>query len=307
MRIVFFGSPASALPSFLRLTEEGHILRLIVTQPDRASGRGKKIHPSPLKKLALDLDIPFFQPEKIRKDPKAFQMMRDYQPELNVVVAYGQILPGSMLTIPRRGFVNVHFSRLPRWRGAAPVARAILAGDDQTGVDIIQLDEGMDTGPLLARVAVDIGATDTTGSLTERLAEMGADLLVQVIPSLLDGSIEAVPQRADGASRAVKLSSAEARLDPQSQSTAEVDRHVRAFNPKPGAWGTVDGERLKIWAVAATPEDPAPPATIRLVDGRPILGTADGSVELVEVQPGGKSPMAGDVWARGQRGPLVWE
>ncbi|MDH3606484.1 MAG: methionyl-tRNA formyltransferase [Acidimicrobiia bacterium] len=300
-RVAFLGTPAAAVPTLVRLNGLG-MVDLVVTRPDKPRGRSGTPQPSDVKRAAAGAGIPVVTPARAED---ISDMLKGF--DLAVVVAYGQILPGSMLTIPRRGFVNVHFSRLPRWRGAAPVARAILAGDDQTGVDIIQLDEGMDTGPLLARVAVDIGATDTTGSLTERLAEMGADLLVQVIPSLLDGSIEAVPQRADGASRAVKLSSAEARLDPQSQSTAEVDRHVRAFNPKPGAWGTVDGERLKIWAVAATPEDPAPPATIRLVDGRPILGTADGSVELVEVQPGGKSPMAGDVWARGQRGPLVWE
>jgi methionyl-tRNA formyltransferase len=227
--------------------------------------------------------------------------------DLAVVVAYGQILPEDMLAIPTHGFVNVHFSRLPRWRGAAPVARAILAGDTETGVDIIQLDAGMDTGPIIARSSVAIDPDATTGTLTARLAGIGADLLAETIPTILDGSATRSTQPEEGASVAAKLRSEDARLDPHTMPAVVCHRVVRAFNPNPGAWGMLNGERLKVWEARVNTDVDLPAGELDLENELPVVGTPDGGLELIEVQAAGKSRMSGAVWGRGYRGALRWD
>jgi methionyl-tRNA formyltransferase len=227
--------------------------------------------------------------------------------DLAVVVAYGQILPERILAIPTHGFINVHFSRLPRWRGAAPVARAILAGDSETGVDIIQLDAGMDTGPIIARSAVSIDPAETTGTLTARLAGIGAELLTETIPTILDRSATRSAQPEEGAMVAAKLNSQEARLDPHTMPAIVCHRVVRAFNPNPGAWGQLDGERLKVWEARVVTGVDLPAGELSLEHELPVLGTPEGSLELLEVQAAGKSRMSGVVWGRGYRGARRWD
>ena len=300
-RTAFFGTPSAAIPSLAALRSIS-MVELVVTRPDRPRGRSGTPQPPAIKEAAAGWDLTVAQPNRAQE---VIGLLAGI--DLAVVVAYGQLLPADMLSATRCGFVNVHFSRLPRWRGAAPVARAVLAGDAATGVDIIQLDAGMDTGPLMARAAVDIDPTDTAGTLTDRLARMGGALLEETVPSILDGTIELTPQPADGVSHAAKVTSVEAHLDPRAMSAEACDRMVRAFNPKPGAWGVVDGDRLKVWKATPRREATGPPGKIVVGDGHPVLKTADGDLELVEVQQAGKGRMAGDVWARGQRGALCWE
>ena len=300
-RTAFFGTPAAAIPT-LEVLHRLTAISVVVTRPDKPRGRSGTPQPSDVKEAAEAMGLEVLTPVRASEITDRLEGL-----DLAVVVAYGQILPAEMLAIPRHGFVNVHFSRLPRWRGAAPVARAILAGDQETGVDIIALDAGMDTGPLLARQLEAITPTDTTGTLTARLAERGGALLETTLPELLEGSITPLPQADEGVSLAPKLTSAEAHLRPHEEPAVVLERRVRAFNPKPGAWGLVDGHRLKVWAARAVDVASPSPGHLEVAEGRPFLGTRDGALELAEVQPAGKSPMAGDVWVRGQRGQLVWE
>jgi methionyl-tRNA formyltransferase len=300
-RTAFFGTPPSAVPSLAGLAA-GTDVELVVTRPDKPRGRSGKPKPPAVKEAAEAWGLPIAQPERARQVLERLQGL-----DLAVVVAYGQILPADVLAAPTRGFVNVHFSRLPRWRGAAPVARAILAGDAATGVDIMQLDEGMDTGPLIARREVPIDATDTTGMLTARLAGLGAELLTEALPAILDGTASCTPQEEAGVTIAGKLSSGEGRLDPRSMTAETVDRVVRAFNPTPGAWGMVDGQRLKVWETEVRTDLTVPPGRTDLHEGVPVVGVTGGAVELVEVQAAGKSRLPGSVWARGYRGALLWD
>lgn len=300
-RVAFFGTPPAAVP-ILRAVHQAVNVDFVVTRPDKPRGRSGTPQPSAVKTAALDLGVEVATPGRAEEIADRLDGL-----DAAVVVAYGQILPEHLLGRPTRGFVNVHFSCLPRWRGAAPVARAILAGDPVTGVDVIQLDAGMDTGPVLARAELPIEPDDTTGSLTARLSVVGADLLVEALPALLDGSLESHPQDETGACLAPKLTTEEARLDPRAATVGDLERAVRAFNPKPGAWGVVDGRRLKVWRVGVVADVAPDPGDIVVRQGRPILGATDGGLELIEVQPAGKSPMAGDVWARGQRGHLTWQ
>jgi methionyl-tRNA formyltransferase len=300
-RTAFFGTPAAAIPALAALAA-GATIDLVVTRPDRPRGRSGSAQPPPVKVAAEAWGLRTAQPARAAEVERLLDGI-----DLAVVVAYGQILPATLLAVPVRGFVNLHFSRLPRWRGAAPVARALLAGDATTGVDLMELDEGMDTGPTIAGVDVFIEPEDTTGTLTARLAGIGAGLLARTLPALLDGSAPRTPQPAAGVTAAPKLTSSEAQLTPQTMPADTCERMVRAFAPNPGAWGIVDGSRLKVWRARARPETGAAPGEVRLDDGVPVVGTPTGSLELIEVQPAGKSRMSASVWARGHRGPFRWE
>ncbi|NNC91936.1 MAG: methionyl-tRNA formyltransferase [Acidimicrobiia bacterium] len=300
-RAAFFGTPAAAVPALAALSSAMSV-ELVVTRPDRPRGRSGTPQPPPVKEAAEAWGIQVFQPGRAAEVSEQLAGI-----DLAVVVAYGQILPEAMLAIPTHGFINVHFSRLPRWRGAAPVARAILAGDEETGVDIIQLDAGMDTGPIIARSSVRIEPTDTTGTLTARLAGAGSDLLAQTVPTVLDGSATRSAQPEEGATVAAKLTSDEARLDPHTMAAAACDRVVRAFNPNPGAWGMLDGERVKVWEVRVRPGHDLPIGELVLDGDLPLVGTPDGALELVEVQAAGKSRMPAAIWGRGYRGALRWD
>lgn len=297
MRAVFYGTPAEAVPSLRALAALADV-PLVVTRPDRPRGRSGKPQPPPVKEAARDLGLEVSQPARAVHD---LDRLRALEPDVAVVVAYGQILPVELLAVPRHGFVNVHFSLLPRWRGASPVVRAILAGDDVTGVTLMQLDAGMDTGPVLAVVPTHVGGEESAGELTTRLAAMGAALLGEHLPDYIAGEITPRPQPETGATAAARVKVEEAFVDPSRHHAAAVLRAVRAFDPKPGAWTELDGGRIKLWR-ARPASGPGPePGTAAMVAGAVLLGTPDGPVELAEVQPEGRNRMSAVDWMRGRR------
>ncbi|MDX1690652.1 MAG: methionyl-tRNA formyltransferase [Acidimicrobiia bacterium] len=300
-RAVFLGSPAAAVPSLRALTGVAEVTS-VVTNPDRPRGRSGTPQPTPVKDAAAELGIAVEQPAS---HLELLSALIGSGAEVGVVVAYGRIIRPEALRVPAHGFVNVHFSLLPRWRGASPVVRSILAGDDETGVTIMQLDEGMDTGPILAMERTTIGPSETAGELTHRLARIGADLLADTLPRYVAGDVEPRPQPDDGATAAGKVTVDEAHLSPLHGPDA-VLRAVRAFAPRPGAWTEVEGERFKIWSAVPTDDD-AEPGRITERDGRVLLGLRRGSVELLEVQPPGKPRMDAGAWMNGRRGePAEW-
>ena len=301
-RLVFMGSPEFALPSLRELTKK-YTLGGVVTQPDRPAGRGRTLTPPPIKTLALELGLPFIQPQKLRQ-PEAMEQLRLWKPDLIVVAAFGQILRPDVLDLPSFGCINVHASLLPRWRGAAPVQAAILNGDDQTGITIIRMDPGVDTGPIINQQAISILPHDTAGTLAERLAELGASLLVESLPAYLNGEIIPQPQDDSQATYASMLKKEDGILD-FTQTADQLARRVRAFNPWPGAYTLWQSQILKIHrARAITPEDqvtPVTPGQLMIYQGMPAIGTAQGLLSLDELQPAGKKPMPGKVFLQGVR------
>jgi methionyl-tRNA formyltransferase len=273
VRVVFLGTPRDAVPPLHALHAAGHDIALVVTQPDRKRGRGGDLIASPVKIAAEELGLAVATPERSRD---VVEQVRDTGAQLGAVVAFGQILPTALLEALPLGFVNVHFSLLPRWRGAAPVERAILAGDERTGVDIMAIEAGLDTGPVFASESTAIGAEETAGELHARLVEMGAALLVRTLPDV--GEIEPAPQTGEP-TYAEKLTVEEFELDPAAPG-ADLHRLVRAGNPRPGAWIMVDGKRLKVWRG-------------HVEDGRFVPD---------EVQPEGKRAMPYTAWMAGRRG-----
>ncbi len=264
MRVVFFGSPEAALPSIRDLIAAGHEIPLVVTQPDRPVGRGKQLLPGPVKQFALDHGLPVFQPEKIRRDPEILDRLRAATPDIQVVVAYGQFIPMPVVALPRHGTVNVHFSLLPRFRGAAPVAAAIAAGETQTGVTIFRLNEKMDEGDVLSGEETPIGPTETAGELEARLAEIGAGLLLRTLAEI--ETIVPRPQDHFLATLAPKLRKEDGLLD-WKRSAFEIDRRVRALTPKPSAHTRLHNGRLIILAGrpdegVASPAHQGPPGMI---------------------------------------------
>jgi methionyl-tRNA formyltransferase len=291
------GSPDFALPSLRELVNAYEVIG-VVTQPDRASGRGRALKSPPVKMLAQELSIPIIQPEKIRA-PEAMEQLRAWNPELIVVAAFGQILRKDLLDLPRYGCINVHASLLPRWRGAAPINAAILHGDEETGVTIMKMDVGLDTGPMLAQAAVHLTRDDTAGSITETLSHLGADLLIQTLPDYLSGKIQSVPQSEESATYAPMLKKEEGRLD-FTRPAEELERRVRAFNPWPGAFMDLDGTLLK--AHRAHVEAGEGEEGQRLIyRDQPAVGAGGGLLILDEVQPTGKKPMSGKSFLAGAR------
>ena len=243
MKIVFFGSPASALPSLNKIKEEGHDIILAITQPDRPSGRGKKRMASPVKKRALELNIPVYQPERIRKAPETFERFQALQQDLNVVVAYGQIIPSNLIYFPRFHSINVHFSLLPKYRGASPVQWALLNGERKTGITIFELNERMDEGDILAQRETEILPEETSSMLEARLASMGADLLVSTIAQI--ASIPREKQDHSLATFAPKIRKEDGRMD-WTEDARDLERKIRAFSPWPSAYAYFGGRILKI-------------------------------------------------------------
>ncbi|MCB0103775.1 MAG: methionyl-tRNA formyltransferase [Anaerolineales bacterium] len=301
IRVVFMGSPDFALSSLRSLAKHYQVVG-VVTQPDRASGRGRELKAPPVKVLAQELNIPVVQPQKLR-DPEAMQQLRDWNPELIVVAAFGQILRKDVLELPKYGCINVHASLLPRWRGAAPINAAVLAGDEETGVTIMKMDIGLDTGPMLSKRSIRIKPDDTAGSLFEALSTLGADLLIETLPAYMDGKLTSQPQPDEGATYAPMLKKEDGRLD-FNQPAVDLERRIRAMNPWPGAWFEWNGTVLKVGKGAVSEAKGKAVGSRLIVDGRPAVMCADGVLILDEVQPPGKKMMPGKAFLSGARN---WE
>lgn len=290
MKIIFAGTPEFARVALAALIDAGHEVVLVLTQPDRKSGRGMKLTPSPVKQEAERHGIPVYQPESLR-DPASHARLRAAGAELMVVAAYGLILPQAVLDIPPRGCLNIHASLLPRWRGAAPIQRAIEAGDKETGISIMQMEAGLDTGPVLLEKSLPILDTDTAGSLHDRLAALGAEAIVEAL-SRLDG-LTPVPQPEQGVTYAAKLTKEEARLD-WTLPAEVLARKIRAFNPVPGAWtllppplsGEGGGEILKIWQAGVVPGKGSPGEVLEAA-GRLVVACGEGALKITELQKAG--------------------
>jgi methionyl-tRNA formyltransferase len=294
---VFMGSPDFSLTT-LRALHENYPVLGVVTQPDRAAGRGRELKPPPVKTLALELGIPIIQPEKLRQ-PEAMEQLRAWSPDVIVVAAFGQILRQEVLDLPPFGCINVHASLLPRWRGAAPINAAILHGDDETGVTIMKMDAGLDTGPILSQRAMRIEPDETAGSLFEKLSVLGASLLIDTLPGYLAGEIEPRSQPEEGMTYAPMMKKEEGRLD-FSQPADELERKVRAFNPWPGTYFEWNGMLIKVHRASQSPGKKREGEYL-VVDGLPAVGTSNGVLVLEEIQPAGKKPMDGKAFLAGAR------
>ena len=294
------GSPEFAVPSLEALARAYQVVG-VVTQPDRPAGRGGRLRPPPVKVAAQALGVPVYQPESLRT-AGAVERLAAWEPDVVVVAAFGQILPASVLDLPPYGCLNVHASLLPRWRGAAPIAAAILAGDVVTGVTLMKMDEGMDTGPILAQRAEPIRPDDTTGSLAARLAQKGADLLLEILPLYLSGDLVPRPQPEEGVTYCRPLKKEDGRLD-WTRPAVELERRVRAMIPWPGAFTTWEGRLLKILRAAplADWEGTEPPGTVVPVEGGAAVVAGEGALALLEVQLAGRKPLPIDAFLRGQR------
>ena len=298
LRIAFAGTPEFALAALEALAAGPHEVCGVWTQPDRPAGRGRKLTPSPVKRRALELGLPVQQPPSLKR-AEAQTHIKDVEPDVMVVVAYGLILPPAVLAIPRLGCFNIHASLLPRWRGAAPIQRAILAGDRETGVSIMQMDAGLDTGDVLLKRATPIAPDESAGALHDRLAELGAHALLEVLARLPD--LKRVPQPAAGVTYADKLSKEEAVLDWR-RPAAELARAVRAYNPWPVAHTLHQGKPLRVWRATVVGADAGEPGTV-LAAGRQGIDVATGAgvLRLLEVQPAGGKPVAAADFANGRR------
>jgi methionyl-tRNA formyltransferase len=300
VRLVFAGTPEAAVPSLKALLDSpNHEVVAVLTRPDAPAGRGRKLHVSPIKQLALEAEIEVLTPQRPR-EPEFLERLAEIAPECCPVVAYGALLPQAALDIPARGWVNLHFSLLPAWRGAAPVQHALLAGDDMTGATTFQLEAGMDTGPYYGMVTEPIAPEDTSGDLLARLAESGARLLLATLDGIADGTLEARPQPNEGVSLAPKLTVEAVQLR-WTEPAVVIDRISRAAFPAPGAWTTFRDRRLKVGPVRPTDVWGLAPGQLQIAGGEVLVGTVTTAVRLTLVQPEGKPQMAADAWVRGLR------
>ena len=298
IKIVFMGSPDFSL-SALRLLAEKYQVVGVITQPDRASGRGRELKAPPVKTLALELNIPVIQPEKLR-EPEAMQKLQEWNPDLIVVAAFGQILRKEALDLPKHGCINIHASLLPRWRGAAPINAAILAGDGETGITIMKMDVGLDTGPMLAMKKIRIRRDDTAGSVFQTLSTLGANLLLETLPDYLSGTLTLPPQPEEGSTYAPMLKKQDGLLD-FARPVLELERRVRAMNPWPGAWFEWNGNVLKVARASVSEAKGLGIGSRFTVEGRPAIMSADGALVLEEVQPAGRKVMPGKAFLSGTR------
>ncbi len=298
LRVIFMGSPAFAVPSLERLLADGHAIPLVVTQPDRPAGRGQHVRPPSVKVAAGRHSLPVLQPEKLSQ-PDVLTSLAAPKPDVIAVAAFGQYLPRALRELPPLGCVNVHASLLPKYRGAAPIAWALIRGDTETGVTIMQVTEGMDAGPMLLRRAIPIAPEDNAGTLHDRLATLGASVLSDALAMLARGDGVWIPQDDAQATLAPKLRDEDCRLELAGDPAAFVNR-VRGLTPAPGAYLPWGGQRLKVLG-SQVRSNSGPPGTILGMDGQAIVcGTGTGSVALLEVQPEGKRRMTGAEFARGQ-------
>ncbi len=301
IRVVFLGTPEFAVPSLEALIkDEDFEVVGVITQPDRPAGRGQQLRQSPVKQVALKHGIPVYQPKKLRNNPEALEKLREWLPDVMVVAAFGQILPREVLEAAPHGCINVHASLLPRWRGAAPIQYAIRAGDTETGVSIMKLDEGLDTGPTLVRWATPIRPDDTAATLHDRLAAYGARALTHTLRAYVEGLLKPEPQPEEGVTYAPALKKEQGRID-WAEPAEAVDRHVRAYDPWPGTFTTLDGEMLKIIGGKPLPGENTgrPPGTVVEHDGGLAVQTGDGLYVLESVQPAGKRAMSAQAYLAG--------
>lgn len=303
MRLVFAGTPAIALPPLESLLESRHEVVAVLTRPEARSGRGRKLTPSPVAERAAKAGIEVLTPAT-PKDPEFLDRLAELAPDCCPVVAYGALVPRAALDIPRYGWVNLHFSVLPAWRGAAPVQHAILHGDEITGATTFRLEEGLDTGPVYGVLTEPIRPGDTSGDLLDRLARAGARLLTDTLDGIEDGRLEARPQPAEGVSYAPKITVADARVDWE-KPAVHVDRLIRACTPAPGAWTTFRGRRLKLGPVTVTAVRASlrelAPGQIWASSEAVFVGTGSYVVQLSHVRPEGKREMSATEWSRGAR------
>jgi methionyl-tRNA formyltransferase len=301
MRLIFAGTPDFAATALRALLNTEHDICAVYTQPDRPAGRGRKLQPGPVKQLAQEHGIPVCQPASLKSDA-ARQELAGWDAEFMIVAAYGLLLPQAVLDIPARGCLNIHASLLPRWRGAAPIQRAILAGDEETGITIMQMDAGLDTGDMLLRLPCPIHPNDTGGTLHDRLAELGAKAIVQALTDL--EKLEPVPQDESLATYARKLDKAEARVD-WHKPADQLAREVRAYNPWPVSHTPLDGQPLRIWQARATSSEQGEPGTVLRADNQGILvACGEGALWLEQIQPAGSKPMSAEAYLRGRPGIL---
>ncbi|MGW5439342.1 methionyl-tRNA formyltransferase [Nocardia asteroides] len=299
MRLVFAGTPDPAVPSLRRLIEsERHEVVAVVTRPDAVAGRGRKLLRSPVGQLADEHGIPVFTPGK-PSEPEFVDALTELAPDCCPVVAYGALLPQRVLDIPAHGWINLHFSLLPAWRGAAPVQAAIDAGDDMTGASTFLIEAGLDTGPVYGVMTEKVGVTDTAGELLARLAEAGAVLLEKTMDGVEDGTLQAIPQSTDGVSYAPKVTVEAGRIRFDDTALA-IHRRIRAVTPAPGAWTEMNGLRLKLGPVEMV-EETLPEGEIEVRKSGVFVGTSTTAIRLGQVQPPGKKMMNALDWARGAR------
>lgn len=287
MKTIFAGTPEFARQALAALVEAGHEIVLVLTQPDRPSGRGMKLASSPVKLEAEKHGIPVYQPASL-KDPATHDPIKSARAEVMVVAAYGLILPQALLDIPARGCLNIHASLLPRWRGAAPIQRAIEAGDAETGICIMQMEAGLDTGPVLLEKRLHILDADTGASLHDRLARLGAQAIVEALARLPE--LHPRPQQEQGVTYATKLSKEDAKID-WALPDKVLERKIRAFNPVPGAWTLLNGEQLKIWRAELVPGRGRPGEVLEAGAGRLVVACAEGALKLTELQKAGARRM----------------
>jgi len=304
MRLVFAGTPQAAVPALDALLKSRHEVAAVVTRPDAPAGRGLHLGPSPVAQRAAEAGVEVLKPVRPR-DPDFTDRLRQIAPDVVPITAYGALIPQSVLDIPAQGWVNLHFSLLPAWRGAAPVQHAILHGDDITGATTFRLVKELDAGPVFGVVTEPIHPRDTAGDLLGRLAVSGADLLVATLDGIESGQLEARPQPAEGVSLAPKITAGDARVR-WDQPAIAVDRQLRACTPGPGAWTMLGEARLKLWPVDPAPQDapaagPLAPGEVRILRTTVLVGTGTTPVGLGDVQPPGKRRMGAADWARGLR------
>ena len=300
MRLIFAGTPEFAAAALKALIAAGHDLVLVLTQPDRPAGRGMQLGASPVKQLALGHRITVFQPPSLKLSD-AQQTIADAKADAMIVAAYGLILPQAVLDMPRLGCINIHASLLPRWRGAAPIQRAILAGDRETGITIMQMEAGLDTGPMLMQARLQISDDDTAATLHDKLTEQGAALIVAALPQLEQGTLDATPQPLDGVTYAEKIQKREAAIDWQLPA-AEIERRIRALQPFPVMQTTARGETLRIWRAVVGAEMPLKPGEIHILNREKLLvGSGAGTLEILELQRAGGNRLAARDFLRGAK------
>jgi methionyl-tRNA formyltransferase len=298
MRIVFAGTPDFAAVALTALIDHGVEIALVLTQPDRPAGRGQKTVASPVKALAVARGLSVMQPPTLR-EPATRDVLAGVEADVWVVAAYGLILPPAILELPRLGCINIHASLLPRWRGAAPIQRAILAGDRETGISIMQMDAGLDTGAVLMRASTPIGEDDTARTLHDRLAVMGGALICSAFDRLEAGTLQGTPQPADGVTYAAKITRQDGLID-WTSSAAQIARQIRAFDPVPGAYTSHAGAQIKIWRARAVPGDGALPGTV--IDASPqgiTISCGEGALSVAELQRPGGRRLPADAFLRG--------